>query len=114
LQVEIASSTSSGKTFIGEMAAITQAIHQKKTIYLVPLRSLAEEKYRHFKKLYGGADCKIDILVSSRDRREDDRKIMNLPCSSFLPKKRPESGRPGWPDRLMPPGQRGQLPSSPG
>ena len=68
--------TSSGKTFIGEMAAITQAIHQKKTIYLVPLRSLAEEKYRHFKKLYGGADCKISILVSSRDRREDDRKII--------------------------------------
>ena len=68
--------TSSGKTFIGEMAAITQAINQKKTIYLVPLRSLAEEKYRHFKKLYGGADCKINILVSSRDRREDDRKII--------------------------------------
>ena len=68
--------TSSGKTFIGEMAAITQAINQKKTIYLVPLRSLAEEKYRHFKKLYGGADCKISILVSSRDRREDDRKII--------------------------------------
>ena len=68
--------TSSGKTFIGEMAAITQAIHKKKAIYLVPLRSLAEEKYRHFKKLYSGADCNIDILVSSRDRREDDRKIV--------------------------------------
>jgi len=35
--------TSSGKTFIGEMAAITQLIHQKKVLYLVPLRSLAEE-----------------------------------------------------------------------
>jgi len=68
--------TSSGKTFIGEMAAITQAIHKKKAIYLVPLRSLAEEKYRHFKKLYSGVDCNIDILVSSRDRREDDRKIV--------------------------------------
>jgi len=68
--------TSSGKTFIGEMAAITQAIHKKKAIYLVPLRSLAEEKYRHFKKLYSGTNCNIDILVSSRDRREDDRKIV--------------------------------------
>lgn len=64
--------TSSGNTFIGEMAAITQAINQKKTIYLVPLRSLVEEKYRHFKKLYGGSDCKISILVSSRDRREEE------------------------------------------
>ena len=72
----VLSPTSSGKTFIGEMASITQAIHKKKAIYLVPLRSLAEEKYRHFKKLYSGADCNIDILVSSRDRREDDRKIV--------------------------------------
>ncbi|GAH26248.1 unnamed protein product [marine sediment metagenome] len=37
--------TSSGKTFIGEMAAIAQAIHLQKTIYLVPLRALADEKY---------------------------------------------------------------------
>jgi helicase len=70
--------TSSGKTFLGEMAAITQAIHQKKAIYLIPLRSLAEEKYQHFKKLYTGTDCKIKILVSSRDRREDDKKIIKV------------------------------------
>jgi len=70
------SPTSSGKTFIGEMAAITQAIHYKKAIYLVPLRSLAEEKYRHFKKLYSGKNCPIKILISSRDHREDDHKII--------------------------------------
>jgi DNA-binding winged helix-turn-helix (wHTH) protein len=44
--------TSSGKSFIGEMAALSQVIHHKKIIYLVPLRSPAEEKYRHFKNLY--------------------------------------------------------------
>jgi len=66
--------TSSGKTFIGEMAAITQAVHKKKTIYLVPLRSLAEEKYRHFRDLY--ANCDINTLISSRDRREYDKKII--------------------------------------
>jgi helicase len=66
--------TSSGKTFIREMAAITQAIHKKKTIYLVPLRSLAEEKYHHLKDLY--ANCNINTLISSRDRREDDKKII--------------------------------------
>jgi helicase len=70
------SPTSSGKTFIGEMAAITQAIHYQKAIYLVPLRSLADEKYRHFKKLYSGKDCPIKILISSRDHREDDHKII--------------------------------------
>ena len=66
--------TSSGKTFIGEMAAITQAVHKKKTIYIVPLRSLAEEKYHHFRDLY--ADCNINTLISSRDRREYDKKII--------------------------------------
>jgi helicase len=66
--------TSSGKTFIGEMAAVTQAVHKKKTIYLVPLRSLAEEKYRHFKDLY--ANCDVNTLISSRDRREYDKKII--------------------------------------
>ncbi len=65
---------SSGKTFIGEMAAIAQAIHQKKTIYLVPFRSLVEEKYRHFKDLY--SNCGIDIAISTRDRREDDCRII--------------------------------------
>jgi helicase len=63
-------------SFIGEMAAITQAIHYQKAIYLVPLRSLAEEKYRHFKKLYSGKNCPIKILISSRDHREDDHKII--------------------------------------
>ena len=65
--------TSSGKTFIGEMAAVTQAIHNKKTIYLVPLRTLAEEKYRRFKKIYN--PCGIDVAISSRDRKEDDKRI---------------------------------------
>ena len=41
------------------------------------MRSLAEEKYRHFKKLYGGADSKINILVSSRDRREEENVILS-------------------------------------
>ena len=66
--------TSSGKTFIGEMAVITQVIHQKKVIYLVPLRSFAEEKYRHFKNLYSSYG--IEMAVSTRDHREDDQRII--------------------------------------
>ena len=53
--------TSSGKTFIGEMAAITQVIHQKKVIYLVPLKSLAQEKYQHFKNLY--SRCGLELVT---------------------------------------------------
>jgi len=65
---------SSGKSTLGEMAAIAQAIHQRKIIYLVPLRALADEKYRHFKDLY--SNCGIDIAISTRDRRENDRRII--------------------------------------
>ena len=67
--------TSSGKTFIGEMAAIAQAIHLRKTIYLVPLRALADDKYRYFKNLY--SHCGIDIVISTRDRSEDDYNIIS-------------------------------------
>ena len=42
--------TSSGKTFIGEMAAIQTALRRKKVIYLVPLKALAEEKYQDFRE----------------------------------------------------------------
>ncbi len=67
--------TSSGKTFIGEMAVIAQVIHLQKTIHLVPLRALADEKYRHFKNLY--RDCGIDTVISTRDRKEDDLHIIS-------------------------------------
>jgi len=67
--------TSSGKTFIGEMAAIAQVIHLQKTIYLVPLRALADEKYRHFKNLY--SHYGIDMVISTRDRNEDDHNIIS-------------------------------------
>lgn len=36
--------TSSGKSFIGEMAAISRITHHKKIIYLVPLRSPGRRK----------------------------------------------------------------------
>ena len=66
--------TSSGKTFIGEMAAITQVTHLHKIIYLAPFRSLAEEKYRYFKNLY--SSCGVDMVISTRDRREDDHHLI--------------------------------------
>jgi len=67
--------TSSGKTFIGEMAAIAQVIHLQKTIFLAPLRALADEKYRHFKNLY--SHCGIHIVISTHDRSIDDYRIIS-------------------------------------
>ncbi|MEN3189318.1 MAG: DEAD/DEAH box helicase [Atribacterota bacterium] len=66
--------TSSGKTFIGEMAAVYQVIHQKKTIFIVPSRALAREKYWHFKNLY--ECCGLETVLFSRDRKEDDYRLI--------------------------------------
>ncbi len=65
--------TSSGKTFIGEMAAIHTALRRKKVIYLVPLKALAEEKYRDFKEKYGSYG--MQVIISTRDHREFDRQL---------------------------------------
>ena len=62
--------TSSGKTFIGEMAAVETALRRKKVVYLVPLKALAEEKYQSFREKYEAYGLKV--IVSSRDHREFD------------------------------------------
>src|SRR5689334_15303852 len=49
------SPTSSGKTFIGEMAAVKAARENARVFYLVPQKALAEEKYREFSKRYAQA-----------------------------------------------------------
>ncbi|MBW2974866.1 DEAD/DEAH box helicase [Candidatus Woesearchaeota archaeon] len=46
--------TASGKTLIAEMAGIRNILEGKgKFIYIVPLKALASEKFRDFKKRYG-------------------------------------------------------------
>ena len=65
--------TSSGKTFVGEMAAVQTALRRKQVVYLVPLRALAEEKYRDFKEKY--SEYGIRVIISSRDHREFDRDL---------------------------------------
>ena len=69
----IQSPTSSGKTFIGEMAAIQTALRRKKVIYLVPLKALAEEKYEYFKNRY--EDYGLNVIISTRDHREFDGRL---------------------------------------
>ena len=66
--------TSSGKSFIGEIAAISRAIHLSKTIYLLPLKSPTEERYRHFKNLYSRHGFKT--VLSTRNFREEDHRII--------------------------------------
>jgi replicative superfamily II helicase len=64
----------SGKTLIGEICAVNN-IFQKfgKSIYLVPYKALATEKYVHFKKSYERFGVKVELSIG--DYEIDDSKL---------------------------------------
>jgi len=62
--------TSSGKTFIGEMAAVHAALNQRKVVYLVPLKSLAREKFNDFQESYSSYG--VNVLLSTSEHRGHD------------------------------------------
>lgn len=45
--------TSSGKTFVGELAAAKAIADGRKAVFLLPFKALANEKYEDFQALYG-------------------------------------------------------------
>ena len=59
--------TASGKTLVAELAAIKSIAEGKgKAIYIVPLKALANEQYKDFKKRYGGI-AKIALSIGDLD-----------------------------------------------
>ena len=59
--------TASGKTLIAELAALKSIIESKgKAIYIVPLKALASEKYKDFKKRYGNV-AKVALSIGDID-----------------------------------------------
>ena len=59
--------TASGKTLIAELAALKSIIEGKgKAIYIVPLKALASEKYRDFKRRYENT-AKIALTIGDID-----------------------------------------------
>ena len=69
----VSAPTSSGKTFLAEIAAIHTIFQQGKVLYLVPLKALAEEKYADFTDKYGAFG--IDVVISTGDHTESDDAI---------------------------------------
>jgi len=56
--------TASGKTLVAELAFLNTILHEKgKAVYVVPLRALANEKFKTFTKDYPG----IKVALSSGD-----------------------------------------------
>ncbi|PWB87946.1 DUF5814 domain-containing protein [Methanobrevibacter thaueri] len=59
----VVSATGSGKTLVGELAGITQALKGRKFVFLTPLVALANQKYHDFKKKYSKLGLKVAIKV---------------------------------------------------
>lgn len=61
----IVSATTTGKTLIGELAGVTKSImnENKKTVFLVPLVALANQKYTEFQEKYSSIGLKTAIRV---------------------------------------------------
>ncbi len=60
----VVSSTTSGKTLIGELAGIDKLLKKgEKFIFLVPLVALANQKYEEFKRKYNRLGLKVAIRV---------------------------------------------------
>jgi len=66
----ICTPTASGKTLIAELAAFKSIFENKgKAIYIVPLKALATEKYKDFKRKYG-EKAKIALSIGDMDKSD--------------------------------------------
>ncbi|MFX1593307.1 MAG: DEAD/DEAH box helicase, partial [Promethearchaeota archaeon] len=64
----------SGKTLIGEVCAVNNVFQNfGKSVYLVPYKALATEKYTHFKKSYSRFGIRIELSIGDYD--VDDSKL---------------------------------------
>jgi helicase len=49
----VSAPTSSGKTMVGELAALRSVLERRRAIFLLPLKALVADKRRHFDAVYG-------------------------------------------------------------
>lgn len=65
--------TSSGKTFVAEMAAMRQVERGRKAVFLVPTKALAEEAYARLHAVY--SPLGLRVVGATRERTSDDARI---------------------------------------
>jgi helicase len=59
--------TASGKTLVAELAMMNSILTKRgKAVYIVPLKALANEKYKDFTKRYGHL-CNIALAIGDKD-----------------------------------------------
>nr|MDO8083978.1 DEAD/DEAH box helicase [Candidatus Sigynarchaeum springense] len=69
----VISPSGSGKTLVGELAAANCVLEGLgKAAYLVPLKALATEKYKHFQRHYALLGIKVEISIGDYDLPPED------------------------------------------
>jgi helicase len=65
--IVVASPTASGKTLIAEIAFLRHFLRNKKSVYIVPLKALAMEKYHEFRDKYESLGMRVGISIGDLD-----------------------------------------------
>ena len=68
----LAMPTASGKTLLAELAMLKAALQGRRSLYIVPLRALATEKYDSFKKF---RDLGVAVCISTGDFEKRDERL---------------------------------------
>lgn len=71
--IVVSSPTSSGKTLIAEIAAIKTFLRNKRSIFLLPMKALVNDKFQEFVNKYGNYGLRI--VRSTGDFRDEDKKV---------------------------------------
>lgn len=70
----VSAPTSSGKTMIGELAALRGVINRQRAFFLLPLKALVSDKHRHFQQVYGSYG--IRTIRATGDSSDDIPDLM--------------------------------------
>jgi len=70
----VSAPTSSGKTMIGELAALKGALERKRTLFLLPLKALVNDKHRQFTATYSAFG--IRTIRATGDSTDDVPDLM--------------------------------------
>lgn len=57
--VVVSAPTSSGKTMVGELAALRGILERKRACFLLPLKALVNDKHRQFTRIYEGFGVRV-------------------------------------------------------
>ncbi len=66
--------TSSGKTMVGELAALQSVVRRKRAIFLLPMRALVNDKYAEFTAKYG--DLQVVTIRATGEISDDNTELM--------------------------------------